>query len=839
MTSRFVLFYRLILRPLWREPLRTALTVFAVALGVAVVVAIDLAGAAAAGSFRSSLEALAGRTDLELSSIGGIDEKLLARLVRLPYPLRFRPVMEDFARAAGRTVPLLGLDLVAEGDALAGREEGAYEDLAGVLWTGPRLACNPGSKLRLTLNDSTREFTVRGVLPLHGLARFSQDDLIVMDIAAAQQALGKAGRLDRIEVFLPPGADPGEWEQILRRELPADIAIRRSGARGEENQKMLAAFQWNLRVLSYISLLVGAFLIYNTIGISVVRRRTEIGVARALGATRSGVLSAFLAEAAFFGVAGSAAGILLGRLMAEGAVQLLASTVQSLYFSSRPTPVGLSLSSLLMGAGSGVLTAILSALGPSREATRVAPAEAMARGSREYHARIHWRRDLLAAALVAAAAVACCRMPPAGGKPVFGYAATFLLVAALALATPALVLGFSRLLRSAGLPPRSVPGALAVRGMAASLHRTSVMAGALATAVAMLASVGIMVGSFRETVLLWVNSQLRADLYIRPAGRAGAGQHPTLAAGLAGRIASLPGVLAVDRFRAYEISYQGRRCTLAGGESSIVARFGRLRFLPGQDRARILAALPLGDNAIVSEPFAVKHGVRAGQFLRLPLAGEIRTFRVLGVYYDYSSENGCIILDRSTLLKYLPDPAPSNLAVYLRPGAALDQVRGEIERAAAGRDILVASNSRLRDEAIRTFDRTFAITYALEAVAILVAVLGVAGALLALIIDRRRELGLLRFLGASPGQIRRLLFYEAGLLGLLANAAGLALGAVLSLILIFIINKQSFGWTIQFHWPAALLAGALTLIYAATLLAAWLPARAAVRLNPIEAIHEE
>jgi len=336
-----------------------------------------------------------------------------------------------------------------------------------------------------------------------------------------------------------------------------------------------------------------------------------------------------------------------------------------------------------------------------------------------------------------------------------------------------------------------------------------------------------------------MDNQLRADLYIRPAGRSGAGQHPTLEADVADKIAALPGVDAVDRFRAYEISFRGLPTTLAAGESQIVQRFGRLRFLPGQNRESILDKLPRGDYALISEPLANKHDLHAGESIELPLAGGKRRFQILGVYYDYSSERGLIILDRATLLKYLPDPAPSNLAIYVKPGADVEQVRREIEQATAGRRLLMEPNGRLRAEAIRTFDRTFAITYALEAVAIGVAVMGVAGALLALVIDRRRELGLLRFLGASAGQIRRLLFFEAGLLGLLANVIGLALGSLLSLILIYVINKQSFGWTIQFHWPVALLAGALTLIYIATLLAAWLPARTAARLSPIEVVHEE
>ncbi len=196
-------------------------------------------------------------------------------------------------------------------------------------------------------------------------------------------------------------------------------------------------------------------------------------------------------------------------------------------------------------------------------------------------------------------------------------------------------------------------------------------------------------------------------------------------------------------------------------------------------------------------------------------------------------------MDRNTALRYLPDPAPSNLAIYIAPDARLESVRAEIEQASAGHRVLIFSNRDLRREALRIFDRTFAITYALEAVAVIVAVMGVAGALLALVIDRRRELGLLRFLGAASGQVRKLIMVEAGLLGLLATFAGVAQGFALSLILVFVINKQSFGWTIRFHWPVAVLLSALTVVYAATVLAGLYPANVAVRLNPIEVVHEE
>ncbi len=349
----------------------------------------------------------------------------------------------------------------------------------------------------------------------------------------------------------------------------------------------------------------------------------------------------------------------------------------------------------------------------------------------------------------------------------------------------------------------------------------------------MTAAVGIMVGSFRQTVLLWMHDRLQADLYIRPAGPVSADRHPTMSADSADLLRALPEVEAVDAFRAYEISYNGKPATLGGGNAPRSRRSQRSsRSLPTPERRK-------GNAVMVSEPFANKHNVKAGDKLTLQLGGKSAQFRILDVYYDYASERGYIIMDRSTMLRYLPDPAPSNVAVYLKKGVDIEQGRRAVEEALAGRKLLILTNRSLREEAIRTFDRTFAITYALEAVAVFVAIMGVAGALLALVIDRRREFGLLRFLGGSKEQLRRLILFEAGLLGLLANIAGVIAGVFLSLLLIFVINKQSFGWTIQFHWPVAVLLGALSLVFLATVASALYPARVATRLNPIEVIHED
>jgi putative ABC transport system permease protein len=822
----------LILRPLLRDPLRTSLTVLAVALGVAVAIAIDLAGDAATGSFRSSLETLAGKSDLEISANGGVDEQWSGRLASLPIEARFSPVMETWVDVSGAgLLPLYGLDFVgASNGAAAGSSERREGEAVVSQPLASRLGLASGRDLSIQLPRGNRTLRIARVVD-------SPTEFIALDIADAQDLFQRYGRLDRIDVSLAPSQDLSEAESAIRAILPAGYFISRPGARAEENQRMLRAFRWNLRVLSYISLVVGAFLIYNAISISVVRRRAEIGILRALGAKRSAIFAVFLTEALCLGLAGAALGVVLGKLLAIGLVNLIAVTVNALFTTSRPGNIELAPGEAILGIAAGVIAAILSALAPALEAARAHPTEAMSRGAHEHRSRLHWRRGLVWSALLAALALAASQAPPWNQFPAGGYAAAFLSIGAVALATPALVLACNR--AAPWLFHRNVEAALASRSLANSLPRTSVVVAALATAIAMMASVGIMVGSFRETVALWLGIQLRADLYVRPDSPGGAGLYPPLPARVPAILSSTPGVAAVDLFHGLEIRFRGERVTFGAGDAEIVLSHGRLRFLGGEDRDAILRSLPGRDRVIVSEPFANRFGVRAGDRIALHAGASEPTFTVAGVYYDYSSSQGLIIADNSTLLKYLPGQPATNAAVYLATGTSANAVLAEIRRRVAGLGVRAAPNAELRRASLEVFDRTFAITWALEAVAIAVAMLGAANALLAVVLDRRRELALLRYLGASAPQIRRMILSEAAMLGLLAIAAGLALGFALSLLLVYVVNKQSFGWTIQFHPPNLPLAAALLLVWCVTVLAGLYPARMASRMNPLDAIHEE
>jgi putative ABC transport system permease protein len=844
--AAITLLFRLIIRPALREPARSLLIIGAVAVGAAAVLAIDLAGNAAAGSFRSSMETLTGDNDLEVTAAGGVPEGLVGTLERLPYGLRISPRIEDHATVVktGEAVPLIGVDLIG----VANERQAEEIDVAGethamehindpdAVWITRSLDGHIGEKISLLINDERRDYTVRGFIPES--ARVS-GDAILMDIGAAQAATGHSGRVDRILLKAPgePGIDV--WEQRIRAALPSGVSINPQGSQTTANRRMLAAFRWNLRILSYIALLVGAFLIYNAISVSVVRRRADIGTVRALGASRRAVLAAFLAEAAVFGTVGAAIAIPLGRLLASGAVRLLGATVDALYVSSRPGSLDLSGLSVVLALAVGIGVAIVSALAPAREASMVAPTEAMARGRREFAIRVERKRDALIAIVLAAAGAVAARLPAVEGKPLFGYLAAILLIGASSLAIPALVHWCTATASAALSRIMGVEALLAARSLGGSLRRTSVLVGTLSTAIAMMTSVSIMVGSFRQTVITWMDNELPADLYLRPAGAPAADRHPTIGLDLAERIAHVPGVESVSRFRAYEIDYEGLPVTLAGAEFNANRPREFSNFLSGRPPSSVLEEMKARDAALVSEPFAYKHHVRAGDHITLRLGSRLANFRVVDVFYDYGNERGYILLDRSTMLRYLPDPAPSNLAVYLVPGGNLETVREAIQRVAANHDVLIFSNREIRREGVRIFDQTFAITYALEAVAVIVAVMGIAGALMSIVIDRRREFGLLRILGATSAQVRKLILVEAGVIGILANIAGLALGIALSLVLIFVINKQSFGWTIQFHWPVAVLVAALSIVYAATVLAGLYPARIAQRLNPIEVVHEE
>ena len=835
--ARAVVLFRLIVRPMAEDPVRALLTVAAVALGVAVIVAVDLASEASMGSFRSSLESLEGSASYEITQVGGIPETVYGDLVRLPEPLAFSPRIEGFALLpeTGEQVPLFGVDLV--GDMMPGTASAmSRPDVSDLIegspvWVTASLGVSPGDALELIAGDRRLVLEVRGVLdPLHTAAgRF-----VVMDIALAQRLLGRTGRLDRIYVYTR--GEERDWHAALAPLLPPAASILPAGTGTEDGRRMLSAFRWNLRMMSYATILVGAFLIYNTISAYIVRRRRQIGIVRAVGASRAMVQAAFLFEGAVFGALGVAAGLVLGRLLAIGAVDTVGQTVSSLYVSSTPGEIALRPWTIVIAVVSGMGVSVLSAWWPAREAAGVAPTEAMAGAALDYNVRTASRRSTAAAVVLALLAAACCLAPPVDRIPVGGYLALVCLIGATAMISPRvslLVLGISGRWLAA---PFGIIARIAARGLVASLGRTSVIVSAMAVATALIVGMAVMVGSFRETVVDWIEHRLQADFYVSPAGR---GSSSTMSEGVAARLAAVPGVIDVGRYRTYPIRYRDTPATLGLADVALYDRHSGIRFLEGPGPEAIWLRLAAGDSVIVSELFSYRHDVHVNDTIRLPLGADVVELHVAGVFYDYSGERGFVIGDRNRLLRYLPDPRVSTSGVYLEPDADFEESREALVRAVSGLDVVVTPSRTLRERSIEIFDRTFAITYALEVIAVLVAVLGMAEALLNLVFDRRTELAQLRMHGASMGQIRGLILVQAGLLGLAACLLGLVLGVAWSQVNLLVIHKQSFGWSVQLHWPVAFLAAALALIFVSSVVSGLYPARIGARLNPVEVLRGE
>jgi len=844
MRAGAVLLFRLIVRPMVRDRARAFLTVSAVALGVAVIVAVDLAGDASMGSFRSSLESLQGRASYEITQVGGIPEAVYGDLARLEAPLAFSPRIEGFALlpGTGEKVALFGVDLV--GDTTLGetgsRPRTDVSELIDVpsVWVTASLGVSPGGTLPVIVGDRRMDLVVQGVIEPTGVARAGP--FLLVDIALAQRLLARSGRLDRIYVHTPPGGEH-DWAARLAAVLPPAASILPAGTRTDDNRRMLRAFRWNLRMMSYTTILVGAFLIYNTITAYVVRRRQQIGIVRAVGASRAMVRAAFLIEGTVFGAIGAVAGLLLGRVLAVGAVEAVGGTVSSLYVSSTPGEIAFRPGTVATAVGAGLGMSLLSAWWPAREAAGVAPTEAMARARLDYRLRTASRRSAVAAFALVVLAVACCFVPPVERIPFGGYLAPILLAAACAMVSPRLsasALGVAgRLLAK----PLGVIASVAARGLAASIGRTSVIVTAMAVATGLVVSMGVTVGSFRETVADWLQSRLKADFYVSPVADGGRGAASTMSEEVAARLAEVPGVAGVGRFRTYSIRYDRSPATLGLADVDLYRRHSGIDFFDfdGPAPETVWGALEMGESVIVSELFSYRHGVGPGDTIRLALGAGPVDLGVAGVFYDYSGERELLIADRGAFLAHLPDPRLSSAGVYLAPGADFEEARAALGRALAGRGVEVTPTRAIRREAIRVFDRTFAITYALEAIAMFVAILAMAEALLNLVYDRRSELALLRMHGASLGQVRRLVLVQAGLLGALASLMGLALGAASSQVLLRVIHKQSFGWSLPLHWPWEFLVAVPGAIVVASVVAGLYPARIGARLVPVEVLRAE
>lgn len=831
-----------------QHPWLLALSVLGVALGVAMVVAIDLGNASARRAFALSAETVAGRATHQVTGAAGTLPDSVYRQVRVALGVRAAaPVVEGYAQARGRTLQLLGVDPLAEAPFRPFVGRGSGIDLGAFLArpgaallaeaTAEALGVAPGDTFTVRVGGVVHGLRLAGRLePADAQSARALESLLVVDVSTGQELMGRVGRLSRIDLAVPEGAAGEALLARLAEALPPEAAVGRAQGRSETLAQMTRAFNLNLTALSLLALVVGMFLIYNTMTFSVVQRRALLGRLRALGVSRREVFRLVLGEALGIGVVGTLVGLVLGVVLGGALVRLITQTINDLYFVLTVRTLTLAPLTLAKGVVLGLGATLVAALAPAREAAAAPPLTVLRRSFEETRAKS--RAPALAALGVGLGAAGTALLLVPSRSIVLSYAALLLVLLGFALLTPLAVLIAARVLRPLAGRAFGLVGRMAARGIAATLSRTAVAIAALVVAIAATVGMGVMVDSFRATVATWLGYSLQADVYVQPPSLVVRRADAVLDTALVARLKATPGVAAAYSVRSVPAQ------TSAGATDLVAIDRGRrlddtFRFKRG-DPAAVWPRFERDDVVIVSEPFSYRYGLGVGDTLVVHTDRGRRPFAVVGVFFDYGSDLGVAMMSRARYDVYFDDRALSGLALTAAPGVAVDTLVDRLRaRAGAEQEVFIRSNRALREASLEVFDRTFTVTVVLRLLAVLVAFVGVLSALMALQLERARELAVLRATGLTPRQVGGYVTLQTSLMGLVAGLLSLPLGLILATVLVYVINKRSFGWTLQFEVAPGILAQALVLALVAAVLAGLYPAWRMARTNPALALREE
>lgn len=818
------------------------LCVVGVALGVAVVIAVDLANESARRAIQLSASAMSGGATHRIVSAGGALPEGVYATLRVRHGVRdIAPVVEAVVTTVTeptRRLRLHGIDPFADGAAVniggSWRSPGrpGLSALGAVALSddlASRLGVREGDTLDVRAGSRRTPLTVAVVIPTESAAsRDALADLLVADIATAQETLGTAGVLTRIDVAARLEADMARLKGLL----PASATVVPASSRADTLEAMTHAFRVNLTAMSLLALVFGMFLVYSAVSFSVVRRRHLMGTLRVLGVTPGQLRGALLVEAALIGVAGTALGLALGVLVASGLVRLVTRTISDLYFVVTVRSLAFGGLTVAKAVALGLGGTVLAAMPGIRSATATPPVVAMRRSTQE-RASLRGARVGGAVGAALASGGGLLLLVPSRGL-LAGFAALFCLLIGLSLAVPLTVWVAAQLFLPVARRAAGTFGGLAVGGVGDSLSRTVAALAALMAAVAVTVSVDVMIGSMRGTVMGWLSATLRADVYISATRDTPSIPREFIEATEADR--------NVDYVSTYwrEDVYSGSQVV-----PLVAVRIdGRGREAYSfRERAdvELWTRFESGAGVLISEPFGYKRDLAVGGAVSLLTEQGARDFPILGVYYDYGSTEGEATMSRGAFDTHWPGRPVRSLGVYVgEPRTAEAVTASARERGdALAVDIHARTNRALRAAAVEVFDRTFAITGVLRALTGVVAFVGVLGALLSLQIEKGREYAVLRAIGATPRQVFAVVTAQTGFMGLAAGVIALPVGLLLASVMVHVINRRSFGWTIHLATePAAFARGALIAVVAATL-AGLYPAARLAWTTPAAALREE
>jgi putative ABC transport system permease protein len=857
-----------------QRPYRAMLSIAGVALGVMASVGIGTANIQVLRSFEQGVTTVAGPATLEISGHDlGVDESAITAVRAVEGVVSAAPVIEESVVVAqgeprGQALQILGLDLLAEvgtrGFEIPQADtEVALEALLApdALYLGRQIAADwnleVGSIVEVMAGGRLVRLRVVGLIHNQAARSPLWDRLAIMDIAAAQLLFQSIGRLDRIELVTTPDRPLDDIVASLRAVLPPHFVVLRPAQRTKQVESMVWAFLLTLSVMSWVGLLVGMFLIYKTISFAVAQRRREIGIYRALGMTERRVASLFLVEAGLLGLLGGLVGGLGGVWLAKILVLLLSRTVSDLF---APVASGglilsmdmdmLTFAAVAKGVLIGTVVSMVGALGPSVEASRTVTVRALAPG--DYESTHQLRAGLcgwISLVLLVLAGL-CSLMGPVGDLPLFGYLATICLLGALSCLAPLCILALGMRRPRQESKTMMLGGSLRlIAADQAARHpgRNAVTVSALMVGLSIMIGVAVMVRSFRDTVEVWVDETVMADLIVAPQSWLQGKQAGQASRALPGTwrstLSAIDGIAAVDTIREVYVDIAGQPVALVSRDLRLHAQRSRYLMIHGDSSAALQRAAETG-GVLLSEVLANRLRLREGSKVSIMTSAGPAAVSVEGVFYDYATDGGKMVMDRTWYQRQWHDDRVTVFSIYLAAGADAEHVRQSIMTHVAGLDgvtvpPLVIRNHELRQEILEIFDRSFLLTYVLEAIAVLVAILGIVNTLVTAVLERRREFATLRALGASTRQVERLVLWEAAYLGLIGAVLGVVGGLLLALVLIHVINKQSFGWTIQMTVPGGVILQAVGIALTAALVAGYWPARWAARQPVVEGLREE
>lgn len=839
-----------VVRNLLRSGGRSSLTVLGIALGVAVVFAIALVNASVISAVRSGMTSAAGDARLSVGAANGVDDSALDVLRDLPGVEAAIPVIETSVRDERAHVRLavLAVDLLSRIEASSfvapdslrlDDELSLVNDPYGVLITADyarRTGRKIGDKLPVHTAEGSRELTVHGTFEPRGAATVYGGDLLVMDVYCAQIAFERGRRFDRIDVVVPPHTDAAQISGRIARALGGKIPVESQRQRSAEVEQLLGGFQLGLSLASTIALFVGAFMIYNSLAISVSRRGREIGVLRALGATRGQVLGLFVGEGALLGCVGTVVGLAFGWLLARFAMQLVAATVSALYVPVTVRELVVSGRDVMSATGLGIAATLVAAFIPARRAAATEPISAIRSESAAGEVALSSTRTLaLGSATSFALAALCAWAGHVWQNSSLAFVVAALLSCAATFLAPVLARSVGKLVqsRAKALGPAAMLGATT---FARNAGRNAVAIAALGMALASVVNIDALLDSMKRGTDAWLGRSFRADLFVFSGTEVRAKFDRPLRESLREELGALPNVEFVQAFRMVRQSLGGESFYLMSEDFEGYRRYNELAVVEG-DVTRAVAALDAGTGIAASEAFVNKFHLGMGDKVTLQTPDGPRSFEVVLVYTDYRADTGILFTTRDSYKRIWRDPLVDLFSVYLKKGASSAPVRAQIaEKWSESEGLLAVAHDEYRRELVGLVDRSMAIARATELVAVFVAILGIINTLLVGVFDRRREIGVLKAIGAASTQLTRMVLTESILIATSAALFGVLLGTGLSAYMVIEALRLQVGWRIAFQLSGWVIVQAFLIALCVAWLAAWLPMRWTAKLKVVDAL---